>query len=312
MDAVRTALASHGAAPHGDDLMAIDAEERCAAEERRQKRRHKRKERKRAGRAQINASANAGVSAGAGGGNHGGGNGGGGTLGSSNTTTALRGGGSAVPMETHANNKAKSAAVGAAGASASAGLGGSAVLARRIVNGRAVVATASGAAVTSSPQQSRNKTSPAASARASSGLVKARGTPNGAASARASSAGLVGARGMAGGDGGGNTLSAAGEVGVNSSVREAGKSRAPVASGLNSGIATKVGRCFFVFSFFWGGRGGGRDAFFLRVLTSRACVLCRGLFAHVLLSPPPRVLYHWFRVFIGGVDEALWNPDIAT
>ncbi|CAN0072316.1 unnamed protein product, partial [Laminaria digitata] len=42
VDAVRTALASHGAAPHGDDLMAIDAEERCAAEERRLKRRQKR------------------------------------------------------------------------------------------------------------------------------------------------------------------------------------------------------------------------------------------------------------------------------
>ena len=51
-------LASHGAAPDGDDLMvAIDAEERCAAEERRQKRRQKRKERKRAGKAQLTAGA---------------------------------------------------------------------------------------------------------------------------------------------------------------------------------------------------------------------------------------------------------------
>lgn len=52
VDAVRTLLAAHGAAPHGDDLMAIDAEEKCAAEGRRQKRRQKRKDRKRAGKAQ--------------------------------------------------------------------------------------------------------------------------------------------------------------------------------------------------------------------------------------------------------------------
>ncbi|CAN0431770.1 unnamed protein product, partial [Ectocarpus sp. 8 AP-2014] len=59
VDAVRTTLAAHGAAPHGDDLMAIDHEEKCAAEGRRQKRRQKRKERKRAGKAQIQLSASA-------------------------------------------------------------------------------------------------------------------------------------------------------------------------------------------------------------------------------------------------------------
>ncbi|CAB1110940.1 unnamed protein product [Ectocarpus sp. CCAP 1310/34] len=59
VDAVRTMLAAHGAAPHGDDLMAIDHEEKCAAEGRRQKRRQKRKERKRAGKAQIQLSASA-------------------------------------------------------------------------------------------------------------------------------------------------------------------------------------------------------------------------------------------------------------
>ncbi|CAM9573657.1 unnamed protein product [Pylaiella littoralis] len=51
VDAVRTMVAAHLAAPHGDDLMARDDEERCAAEERRQKRRQKRKDRKRAGKA---------------------------------------------------------------------------------------------------------------------------------------------------------------------------------------------------------------------------------------------------------------------
>lgn len=57
MDAIRTLLASHGAAPDGaDDLVAIDAEERCAAEERRQKRRQKRKDKKKAGRVQPSVS----------------------------------------------------------------------------------------------------------------------------------------------------------------------------------------------------------------------------------------------------------------
>eukprot|EP00752_Nemacystus_decipiens_P004884 g4444.t1 len=70
VDAVRTKIAAHGAAPHGDDLMAIDDEERCAAEERRQKRRQKRKERKRAGKAQgqLAASAASTTAAGAAGG----------------------------------------------------------------------------------------------------------------------------------------------------------------------------------------------------------------------------------------------------
>lgn len=73
VDAVRTKLAAHGAAPHGDDLMAIDDEERCAAEERRQKRRQKRKGRKRAGKAQVQLSASAASAAAGGGGGRAGG-----------------------------------------------------------------------------------------------------------------------------------------------------------------------------------------------------------------------------------------------
>lgn len=70
-------LASHGEAPDGDDLMvAIDQEERCAAEERRQKRRQKRKERKRAVKAQVTAAATS--TAGSGTSSHGSGSGRGG------------------------------------------------------------------------------------------------------------------------------------------------------------------------------------------------------------------------------------------
>lgn len=73
VDAVRSKLAAHGAVPHGDDLMAIDDEEKCAAEERRLKRRQKRKERKRAGKAQGLPSASAASTAAAARGGRGGG-----------------------------------------------------------------------------------------------------------------------------------------------------------------------------------------------------------------------------------------------
>lgn len=89
VDAVRTKLAAHGAAPHGDDLMAIDDEERCAAEERRQKRRQKRKDRKRAGKTQSQLAASAALAASTGGSVGGGDGGGGGGGESGKTTTAV-------------------------------------------------------------------------------------------------------------------------------------------------------------------------------------------------------------------------------
>lgn len=208
-------VAAHLAAPHGDDLMARDDAERCAAEERRQKRRQKRKDRKRAGKA-------SGV---------GGGDG----------VQAVGVAVAAVKSRGTSPSVAPTAATGPAARCSGSGrdCSSSAVLGHRTNNDVATGAAANTAA--------------AAAGSGKLGTRRALHSHNHTSKSvepTCSAPGLCESRGVCGGGcGGGARRSGAGAATVEEDASDGG-ARARITAGLNSGFAAKVClvscRCFWV------------------------------------------------------------------